>query len=62
MDEGLLVAAKHLLLGESLEEEKVAMQAWQFVKEFRNKQVERETAAHAQWSARVMMMEQHVLF
>lgn len=27
MDEGLLVTAKHLVLGESLEEQKVAMEA-----------------------------------
>lgn len=35
MDEGLPVAAKHLVLGESLEEkeeEGVATQAWPFVK------------------------------
>lgn len=66
MDEGLPVAAKHLVLGESLEEkeeEGVATQAWPFVQGLKtDKQVERETAAHAQRGAWVVMMERHLLF
>lgn len=62
MYESLPVAAKHLVLGESLEEkeeERVATRAWSFVKELKTgKQIEKQTAPHA-W---VMMMEQHLLF
>ena len=52
MDEGPPVAAKHLVLRESLKqkkEERAANQTWPSVKELRtDKQVEKEMAAHAQ--------------
>ena len=66
MDEGPPVAAKHLVLRESLKqkkEERAANQTWPSVKELRtDKQVEKEMAAHAQRVKIVVQHPLHLLF